>query len=73
MIEEFYFHKSQEEIDRTLELTGLALDELEEVVEGYFPEDHHYPGQLKGRVNIGYDGRIEIRHHFLSKIFWRSE
>lgn len=72
MIEEFYYHNTKENIDRTLLITGLSLDELEEVVGGYFPDYHHYSGQLKGRVNIGLNGQIEICHHFKKRVFWSS-
>jgi len=70
MIIEQYYLSDAANIEPTLELTGLALDELEAVV-GYFDEHHYrFAGKMKGEVLVYADGSVVVRHHFLKRKLW---
>lgn len=50
-------------------LTGLSLDEIEEIV-GRFRCNHERAGQLKGELVQNNKGMYILRHHFLKKKLW---
>ena len=66
----FYLSDSKN-ITKALELTGLALDELEKLV-GYFNKNSHRAGKMRGELICDWNGVI-IRHHFTKKVLWKSE
>ena len=52
-------------------LTGLSLDEIEEIV-GRFRKGHERAGQLKGELVQNNKGAYVIRHHFLKRKLWNE-
>jgi hypothetical protein len=68
---ESFYLSDPDNVPKALELTGLALDELEGIV-GYFTKTSHRAGQMRGEVVCGWDG-VLIRHHFTKKVLWRAE
>ena len=72
MIIDSFYLSDPSNVDKAIELTDLALDELESIV-GRFRKDHYrWPGQLRGEVIVMLDGDAEIRHHFTKKVIWRK-
>ena len=72
MIESTFYLSNHDNIELAQEITGLAFDELEQIV-GRFRKDHYrFAGQLKGEVIQYYDGKIKIRHHFTKKVLWNN-
>lgn len=71
---DFTFYLSDDKmVDQALELTGLAMDELESIV-GRFRQDHlNWPGQLRGEAVVYVSGKVKIRHHFTKKALWENE
>lgn len=69
---EQYFFYINTDIDRALECTGLALDELEAVV-GRFAPHSHRAGQLRGKIVVHLDGSVEVRKSFGNALLWRLE
>jgi hypothetical protein len=59
-------------LNKTLRLTGLALDELTSIV-GRFNKNSCRAGLLRGEVIVNVDNNIIIRHHFNKKVLWRKE
>ncbi len=64
----FYINENTE---KALELTGLALDELESVV-GRFSNHSHRAGLLRGKIVVKFDGTVEIRRCFGNKLLWKD-
>lgn len=51
----------QDDLERAMAITGLTLQEIENIV-GRYPASHQKrPGQLKGRITISHKG-IEIKN-----------
>lgn len=57
-------------IQKTLDLTGLDLDELESIV-GYFGKQSLRHGQMRGEVLVC-TSTIKIRHHFTKKVLYET-
>jgi len=73
MITESFYLSDEQNIDYALELTELALDELEAIV-GRFTKRSHRAGSLRGEVIIKVDGSVIIRHHFhKGRVLWRND
>ena len=60
-----------QDTDRAVRDTGLALDEIEMLV-GRFRASSTRAGQLRGEVVQLADGAIKIRHHFSKKTLWEG-
>ena len=60
-----------QDTDRAVRDTGLALDEIDMLV-GRFRTNSTRAGQLRGEVVQSADGTIKIRHHFSKKILWEG-
>lgn len=70
MIIDSFYLSDPSNVDKAIELTDLALDELESIV-GKFRSDHYrWPGQMRGELVVKLDGDILIRHHFTKKAIW---
>ena len=69
MIEQSFYINT--DLSLALKVTGLALDELEEVV-GRFTSRSHRAGLLKGKIVIRMDGSVQIRKCFGNKLLWKS-
>jgi hypothetical protein len=72
MITNQFYLSDENNLELALELTGLALDEIEEVV-GRFAKISHRAGQLRGEVVEFSNGKVVIRHHFSKKELWSNE
>jgi hypothetical protein len=68
IIDSYYINTN---VQRALNDTGLALDELELIV-SRFRTNNVRAGQLRGEVVIYSNGRVAIRQHFNKKILWRQ-
>ena len=66
-----FYLSDDNNIDLALELTDLALDELESIV-GRFAKHSSRAGQLRGEVVYDIKG-LYIRHHFTKKTLWRKD
>lgn len=71
MVLESFYLSDPNNLPRTLALTGLAQDELEEIV-GYFGKQSWRHGQMRGEVVVKLDS-IVIRHHFTKKLLWSGD
>lgn len=72
MVVESFYLSDENNIEVLSELTGLALDEIEEIV-GRFRKNHYrFAGKLKGEVIVLSDETVKIRHHFSKKIIWEG-
>lgn len=72
-VEESFYLSEDGNLERLVELTNLAEDEILSLV-GRFRKDHwRFAGKIKGEVLVGFDGTIKIRHHFTKKILWSNE
>lgn len=72
MVENSFYLSDPNNLELAMEMTGLAEDELEEVV-GRFTKNSCRAGQLRGEVVRYYDGKVAIRHHFhKNRILWRE-
>lgn len=60
------------DIALALELTGLAADELEQVV-GRFTIRSTRAGLLKGKLVQYANGKVQIRKCFGNKLLWSNE
>jgi len=60
------------DIEQALDLTGLALDELESVV-GRFAAHSRRSGLLRGKIVEYSCGKIEIRTCFGNKLLWSNK
>jgi hypothetical protein len=68
IIRQFYINTN---VELALEITGLSLDELEQVVKRY--KKHSFrAGLLRGEVLELVDGCIKIRHAFTKKVLWTN-
>ncbi len=67
--DKFYINDHE---DLACEVTGLALDEIEEVVGRFGPQSHR-KGMLRGKIVIKDDGKVQIRKCFGNKLLWESE
>lgn len=72
MIVESFYLSDNSNIPKTLELTGLSMDELSEIV-GRFAKNSWRSGKMRGEVVIYANGKIRIRHHFNKKKLWESD
>jgi hypothetical protein len=72
MIFESFYLSDKNNLSRALDMTGLALDELESIV-GYFTKTSWRHGQMRGEVVVKLNGEIVIRHHFTKKKLWKGE
>jgi hypothetical protein len=72
IIIENYYLSEPGNLDRLLETTDLAKDEVEELV-GRFATHSQRSGKLRGEVIIFADNTKAIRHHFRKNIIWREE
>lgn len=68
-VAEFYINM---DVNRALQATGLALDELEAIV-GRFAPHSHRAGLLRGKVVVHVDGTVEVRKCFGSRLLWTKE
>ena len=59
------------DVDRAMEVTGLALDELESIV-GRFGKQSHRKGLLRGKIVVDCD-KVQIRKCFGNKLLWEKE
>lgn len=67
MIIDQYYLSEETNVERFLEMSGLAKDELASVV-GYFRKDHwRFAGKMKGEVLVYASGKFTVRHHFNKK------
>jgi hypothetical protein len=64
----FYINENEQ---LALELTGLALDELEGIV-GRFGSQSARKGMLRGKVLVLPDSRVQIRKCFGNKLLWEA-
>jgi hypothetical protein len=71
MITETFYLSDESNLERACEITGLAPDEIEDVV-GRFTKTSHRYGSLRGEVVIFIDGKVVIRHHFNKKKLWEG-
>jgi hypothetical protein len=71
MIKNSFYLSDERNIEKTLDLTELSMDELEQLV-GRFKKHSHRHNKLRGEVVEYFDGSIEIRHHFTKKRLWTS-
>lgn len=72
IVEDTFYLTDDGALERLQAATELSSDEVEEMV-GRFRKDHYrFAGKLKGEVLLGFDGSVEIRHHFTKKNIWRS-
>lgn len=68
IVRQFYINTN---VELALEITGLSLDELEQVVKRY--KKHSFrAGLLRGEVQEFADGVIKIRHAFTKKVIWMT-
>ena len=72
MINKSYYLSEEDDLNRTISLTGLSEDEIESIV-GRFSKISHRSGKLRGKVEELIDGSVVIHHHFNRKVLWRSE
>lgn len=70
-IETFYLSE-EGSLKKTVDCTGLSLDEIEYVV-GRFSKNSSRAGKLKGEVVQKLDGTVIIRHHFTKKTLWTND
>jgi hypothetical protein len=56
-------------VELALELTGLALDELEIIV-GRFAANSRRAGLLRGKIVETADGTVEVRKCFGNQLLW---
>lgn len=56
-------------LDEAMELTGLSMDEIEQIV-GRFKPHSQRAGQLRGEVIVTSLDEVKIRHHFTKKVLW---
>ncbi len=68
MSDTFYINQNP---DLAMELTGLAMDEIETLV-GRFQKNSCRAGMLRGKVIVK-DECVEIRKCFGNKLLWRSD
>lgn len=72
MLIDYSFYLSvPENIDKAEALTGISLDEIEQIV-GRFTNRSQWVNQLRGEVCVGFDGEVLIRHHFTKKVLWKK-
>jgi hypothetical protein len=72
MIKDSFYLSDESNLDRAIDITGLAPDEIELIV-GRFKAHSHRAGQLRGEVVEYFDGTIVIRHHFNKKVLTKIE
>jgi hypothetical protein len=72
MIVESFYLSDEANIPKALDLTGLSMDELLEIV-GRFNKNSSRAGQMRGEVVVYANGKIRIRHHFNKKKLWESD
>lgn len=72
MINAVSFFYINANVDRALELTGLALDELEVIV-GRFAKHSHRANLLRGKIVITQYGKVQVRKCFGNKLLWQSD
>lgn len=70
-LEHSFYLSEDQNLDVLTKITELSTDEIEEIV-GRFNQTSLRAGKLKGEVLVGFDGQVEIRHHFTKKTLWRS-
>jgi hypothetical protein len=61
----------EENVKIVLEVTGLAVDELESIV-GRFQANSQWAGQLRGCAVVRPCGEVQLRHHFTKELLWES-
>lgn len=71
MIVESFYLSDERLVGKALDMTGLALDELEGLV-GRFTKTSHRSGSLRGELLLFVDGKVVIRHHFSKKQIWKG-
>lgn len=71
MISESFYLSDESNLERACEITGMAPDEIEEVV-GRFTKTSHRHGSLRGEVVVFVSGKVVIRHHFNKKKLWEG-
>jgi hypothetical protein len=71
MIVETFYLSDESNLERACEITGLAPDEIEQVV-GRFTKTSHRCGALRGEVVVFIHGKVAIRHHFNKKKLWEG-
>jgi len=71
MLEKMYYLSDDNNIPQAIETTGLSLDEIEYLV-GRFNKVSSRTGKLRGKVNVYFNGKVEIRHHFTNKLLWSN-
>lgn len=72
MIEEQFYLTEPGSLDRLIELTDLADDEVEGIVKRFRKDHWRFAGKLKGEVLVYMDGSVTIRHHFTKKKLWSN-
>lgn len=72
MIEQMYYLSKESSLDKAVEDTELSADEIEYIV-GRFTKISHRTGKLRGKVNVFFTGKVEIRHHFTNKLLWSNQ
>jgi hypothetical protein len=68
---ESYYLSDASNLQKALDVTNLAIDELESIV-GYFAAHSMRSGQMRGEVLVKPDTVI-IRHHFTKKVLWKAD
>lgn len=62
-----------ENLNAIMEITGLAIDELETIV-GRFAKHSHRAGKLRGQLIVDeIKGKIQIVHSFTKKKLWEMD
>lgn len=72
MIDDMFYLSEEGNLERAVEVTGLASDEIEHMV-GRFAAHSRRAGRLHGKVLIYVDGTVELRHDFKNTLYWRSK
>lgn len=71
-IEEMFYLSNPEKVGYAQDLTDLCSDELEHIV-GRFTKRSQWSGQMRGKVVMYMDGKVEIRTSFGNKLLWTKE
>jgi len=71
-IKNSFYLSDENNIEKAIKLTNLALDEIELIV-GRFANHSRRAKKLRGEVVITQEGQVLIRHHFHKKILWQDD
>lgn len=69
---DYLYLSDDETLDIFLEVSGLALDEVEAMV-GRFGKNSQWDGKLRGCVVMRSCGAVQLRHHFTKELLWSTD